>query len=254
MKKLLLLIVLGLFTIINVEAKEYEKSFEQANAAYDSGDYIKASQLYSDILSDDYVSSEIYYNLGNCYSKMDKLALSILYYNRAALLDPSDENIKYNLEIATTKTTNRIEQLPEFFLQTWTESIRQMFSSNQWAIIGLVMLAIMLASIVIFYFSNKSFVRKLMFAFSVTALFVMILSFVFSSTQKQIILSSNVAIVMNNAVAVKSSPSQGGTDLFILNEGAKVEVKEVVGDWSEVILESGNMGWLKTATIEYIRP
>ncbi len=32
--------------------------------------------------------ADIYYNLGNCYYKTDRLALAILNYERAALLDP----------------------------------------------------------------------------------------------------------------------------------------------------------------------
>lgn len=254
MKKFLLLILFSLLAISGLEARQSEEEFEQANVVYDSGDYLKASQLYLEMLNGDYVSSEIYYNLGNCYSKMDNLAMSILYYNRAALLNPSDENIQYNLEIATTKTTNRIDKLPQFFLKAWFVSVSHMFSSNTWTINGLVMLAVMFASVVIFYFSNRSIIRKVMFSLFLVSLILTISAFVFSSNQKYNIQNSNVAIVMENDVAVKSSPSDGGTDLFILNEGAKIQVREVMGKWSEIVIESGNSGWLENAKIKYIRP
>ncbi|MDR1585512.1 MAG: SH3 domain-containing protein [Prevotellaceae bacterium] len=57
---------------------------------------------------------------------------------------------------------------------------------------------------------------------------------------------------MVGVVVVKSSPDKRGTDLFQLHEGTKVTVKSVLGEWSEVEVGNGNIGWLESAGIEKI--
>lgn len=254
MKKIVLSILFCAVALLAFAKVDKQAQFSEASTAYAEGDYIKAAQIFNAILTKDEVSSEIYYNLANCYFKQDKLALAILNYNRALLLSPSDENIKHNLEIAETKTTNRIEQLPQFFLEKVVVYLRQLLSSNQWAVWALVILSVAITCMICFYFSHRSWVRKITFTTALVSIIFFAVAISFSSSQKSIIMDSNMAIVMQNAVAVKSSPSQGGTDLFVLNEGVKVDVVEKVGEWSEVVVASGNSGWLQTKTIQYIKP
>lgn len=255
MRKIVLSIIFCLVAVATLYAETDKKTqWSEANAAYAKGDYVKAAQIFNSILSADEVSGEVYYNLANCYFKQDKLALAILNYNRALLLSPSDENIKYNLEIAETKTTNRIEQLPQFFLKKWVTTLSQLLSSNQWAVWALVMMFIFLTSTIVFYFASRTWIRKSTFSMGLMSIVLFVVAVSFSSKQKRVVMDSNVAIVMQNAVAVKSSPSAGGTDLFVLNEGVRVEVKESIGEWSEVVVASGNSGWLQLSAIEYIKP
>ena len=51
---------------------------------------------------------------------------------------------------------------------------------------------------------------------------------------------------------MKSSPSESGTDLFVLHEGTKVYLMDRVGEWSEIRLEDGNRGWIPTDKLEII--
>lgn len=255
MKKLILFVFLSLLTNLEVSASsDSEKKWNEANEAYSQKNYIEAERLYSSLLIDEYISSDVYYNLGNCYFKMNKLALAILNYNRALLLDPSNEDIEYNLKIATTQTTNRIDELPQFFLKRWIINLQQFLSSDVWAIYGLITLAVLLINVLTFIFSRRSWIRKLTFSLSITSLILIIFMFTFSSNQKANVIDSGIAIVMINSVAVKSSPSESGTDLFILNEGASVTVLENLGEWCEIVIASGNTGWISRSDIEYIRP
>jgi len=60
------------------------------------------------------------------------------------------------------------------------------------------------------------------------------------------------AIIMSPSVVIKSTPSESGTDLFILHEGTKVKVLDNVSGFSQVELSDGRQGWMKTADIEMI--
>ena len=255
MKNLIIFIFFSLFAITTLQAKSnYKEIWHQANAAYAQENYVKAGQLYSSLVDGENISSDVYYNLGNCYFKQDELALAILNYNRALLLDPSNNDAKYNLEIATTQTTNRIEVLPTFFFNDWLVALKQSLSSDGWAFMSLIAVLLVGSMYILFYFSRKPAIRKISFSLCVLAVILFLLSLGFSISSRNNIKNSKVAIVMNNAVPVKSSPSDGGTDLFVLNEGAKVIVNETLGDWSEVTIESGNSGWLNHSVIQYIKP
>ena len=60
------------------------------------------------------------------------------------------------------------------------------------------------------------------------------------------------AIVFAATVPAKSSPSESGTDLFVLHEGTKVVILDKVSDWYEVKISDGNRGWLPSSSIEII--
>ncbi len=255
MKKIFLFLVFSFVILVNLNAKpDFRKEWQEANGAYTAGDYLKASQLYSLMINEKWQSVDVYYNIANCYYKMDNLAKAILYYNRALLLDPSNEDIQHNLRIAETQTTNRIEKLPDFFVVRWIDSLNRIMSSNAWAGLSIFVFALIFVSFIMFFFSRKVWLRKTFFSMSLVAVVVFIVSVLFATNQKNKITNSNTAIVMKNSVAVKSSPSDGGTDLFVLNEGAKINVRETLGEWSEVVIESGNTGWLNNSVIEYIKP
>ncbi|MFV0398385.1 MAG: SH3 domain-containing protein, partial [Bacteroidales bacterium] len=60
------------------------------------------------------------------------------------------------------------------------------------------------------------------------------------------------AVIFAPSVAIKSTPDQNGTDLFILHEGTTVEIKSKLGSWTEIELADGNVGWIEQNKMEII--
>ena len=75
---------------------------------------------------------------------------------------------------------------------------------------------------------------------------------IFASDQKDEMINRKHAIVFDTTVTVKRSPDASGTDLFVLHEGTNVTVKSTLGEWSEIELEDGNVGWMPSKDIEKI--
>lgn len=94
-------------------------SVAQADSAYIQGDWLTAIGMYEDIIENQGVNPTLYMNLGNAWLKMDEVAKAILYYERAYLLDPSDDDIKFNLELARTKTVDKVNPVNELFIVVW---------------------------------------------------------------------------------------------------------------------------------------
>ena len=71
----------------------------------------------------------------------------------------------------------------------------------------------------------------------------------FSYNQKESIENHKSAIVFVPTVNIKSSPDEKGTDIFVLHEGTKVDIRDEVGNWKEIRLSDGNTGWIKTSDL-----
>ena len=64
----------------------------------------------------------LYYNLGNAYYRMDDITHAVLAYERALLLSPGDTDVRFNLQMARSKTIDKIVPESEMFFVTWRNS------------------------------------------------------------------------------------------------------------------------------------
>lgn len=237
--------------IVTTNSLEITKT--QADSAYINNDFASAIEMYEQILKDNGESSDIYYNLGNSYYKIDHIAKAILNYEKALLLNPGDGDIRFNLEMAQSKTVDKVVPISEMFFVTWIKSLINTSSEKGWSKVGIISFIIMLVAITMYLFSKKIVWKKVGFIIALFMLFICVLANVFASTQKTEIQKHESAIIMAPSVTVKSTPNEGGTDLFIIHEGRKVTIKDnTMKDWKEIQLEDGNAGWVPTSVIEVI--
>lgn len=224
----------------------------EGDSAYMRDDYASAIQIYENLLKKG-EAAEVYYNLGNSYYKAGDIAKAILSYERALLLQPGNADIRANLEIARSKTIDKVVPVPEIFFVSWAKSLINCMSIDAWAKLGVVFFILLLVSLYLFFFSKQSVWKKTGFIAGLVLLAFVILSNVFASQQKSELTNRNDAIVLSPSVTVRSTPSDSGTSLFILHEGHKVEIKDnSMREWKEIRLEDGKVGWVPTFAIEVI--
>ena len=199
------------------------------------------------------ISSDIYYNLGNCYYRMDDMTRAVLNYERALLLSPGDRDVRLNLQLARSKTIDKIVPESEMFFVTWYRSLVNLMSVDGWARTAIVSLVVALILALLYLFSDRIWLRKLGFFGSILLLLTFALSNLFAYQQKQALVHRSGAIIIHSAVNVKSTPAHNGTDLFILHEGTKVTITDdSMNDWKEIRVADGKEGWLQTKDIEII--
>lgn len=229
-----------------------QSNLEQANTAYSEGKFEEALGFYQQALTESGASAEVYFNIGNSYYKLNQVANSILYYERALLFDPADKDIRFNLEIAKLKAVDRIEPVGEFFLTKWRHSIQNLMSTNNWAYFSIVCFVLLIVCAFMFFFARIIALKKVGFFAGLVLLILVIFGNVFSYNQKKKLTNRNSAIIFSPTTTIKSSPDNSGTDLFILHEGTKVEIKSTLGNWSEIETADGNVGWIQSTEIEKI--
>lgn len=227
--------------------------WDRANTAYVNGDYNRAIATYDSILVAGYSGKKLYYNLGNSYFKKQMIGKSILNYNRALLLDPSDTDVKHNLMIANNYVKDNIDKLPEFFVTTWMRAWRSSLSSNAWAATSLALLAVTLGAVLVYLLSGRLVLRKTGFYVALLGVFLTVCSIVFAASEKRKQLSTNDAIIMLSSAPVKSSPDKSSKDIFILHEGTKVDIVSSLGEWCEIVIADGKKGWILETSVETIR-
>ena len=235
-------------------AESYPDSLWKAGvAAYTEGDFASALQDWEEIRSAGLVSKELYYNLGNAYFKTGEIAQSILWYERAIKLDPSDADIRHNLDYARSLTQDRIDEVPEIFFEQWGHALCYLLPSNTWAVLCLVFLAAAIAMALLFLLGSTAGRRRAGFFVGIACLILAFLGWDFAQWQRQEALAQDRAIVMRPVSSVKSSPSaESAKDLFILHEGTRVKILDNVGSYTNIELGDGRQGWIPAGDIEVI--
>ncbi|MBI4548877.1 MAG: tetratricopeptide repeat protein [Ignavibacteriae bacterium] len=233
-------------------AQEAERQFEQANQLYRSGEYQKAAALYEQIILNGYEDPTLYYNLANAYFKLKSIPAAILNYERSFRLSPNDDDISYNLRLANLHVVDKIESIPRLFFIDWWWAFINIFSSDEWVIVGIISLWSAVLAGGIYLVIRPVLLRRISFVVSSLAVLVCLVSFVGAYQRIHRERSENSAIVFSPSVSVKSSPDEQSTDLFVLHEGVKVELVDTIGEWKKIRLTDGKIGWVEQEHLQVI--
>lgn len=252
-----LLIILSFALSFNLFASSdlsdlYKPMLDGAFQNYKKGYYQEALEGYLKIEKIGFSSAYLYYNIGNCYFRLHNIAKAILYYERAQLLNPSDIDISHNLQFANTMVSDKINELPEPFYVTWYNSYTHIYSANVWAWLSILAFIISLSLIYFNFLTSQILTARIFKTLSMIFFFIFVLSVfpAFSSYHNQV--AHDKAIIMTDAVEVKSSPDDSGTILFVIHEGTKVKISDKFDEWVEIRLADGNTGWIKLKDLERI--
>lgn len=226
-----------------------ETLFEEANSAYQNGNYEEAVSKYESILENGETSAEVYYNLGNAHYKLNHIAPSIYYYERALQLKPGDEDIKNNIEFARNMAIDDIEAVDQSGLKHWLNRTISVFRFSTWAVLGILFSVLFVALFLFYYFSGRPLYKRLLFAGATLSMVLCILSVVFAFQQRSYIQNNEFAIVFSEEAEVRNEPNMRGDSSFELHEGTKARVVEDYQEWSRIELANGAQGWIKTSDL-----
>ncbi len=226
---------------------------EIGDSAYAKGDYPAAIEVYEALLANQGIAPEVYYNLGNAYYKSSEIGKAILNYERALQLDPSDNDIRFNLELARSKAVDKVDEGFRLFLTEWIEGLLNIASMGSWAYIAIGSFVVMLIMLLLLFFGKSVALRKTAMGCSVLMLIITLFSNYAAMSHYSNLTSRDMAIVMSPTVTAKSTPDNSGTSLFVIHEGRKVKVcDDSMKEWKEIELEDGTVGWVPASSLEII--
>ena len=225
---------------------------QNADNEYAKKNYTQAIADYQELLKDG-VSADIYYNLGNAYYRTDNITQALLAYERAHLLSPGDADIRFNLEMARSKTIDKITPQSEMFFVTWYKALVNLMSVDGWAYTACLSLLIAIIAMLFYLFHGNDKVRAGGFYASITFIVIFILTNIFAFEQRDLLINRTGAIITSPAVTVKNGPSANAGSAFVIHEGTRVDIiDKSLANWRSIRLADGREGWITTKQLEEI--
>ena len=241
-KILQVIVVIGIFTLI-LPGQDIDYLFQKANDAYQQENYTEAIKLYESIVAHGKESGELYYNLGNAYYKTDQIGRAILFYEKAKILMPDDENLDFNLKLANVKVKDRIQVPPDSFIVKLHQGFINLFSLNTWALLFslfvLFAVIVFLLTVMLPAVQLKS-VKNIIFI----CLILAIISLYPTWKKYQSEALTSKAVVLEPVAEVYAAPDAESTMLFNIHEGTTFSILDSDGNWYKIELIDGKQGWI----------
>ena len=232
---------------------QVEVVFDEGNALYNQGNYAEAIEKYTSIINNGSESAELYYNLGNAYYKINEIANSIFYFEKSLLLDPNNNETINNLSFSQNMTIDRIETVPVNQVSKFISKFTNLFDYNTWFLISILFEFLSLIVFSLYLFNKNSNTKKRYFSIGSIFLFCFIIFLILGVNLKSEYKKNNPAILFDSRISFKSEPNERSEELFLLNEGTKVNVLEKINEWSLIELSNGSKGWILNSTYQLIK-
>lgn len=225
--------------------------FDAGNGAYEQGRFQDAAAAYEKILGYGIGDPRVLYNLANAYFKMGRLGAAILHYERALRLDPSDGDVRDNLEYARglirdivteAEIPYPVKVVKNFLDGLSTDLVTALFLAVYFAAGGLVG-ALPLSRA----YATR---RALGYGAAAAGLAVIVMGLALGHKIEQT--TAARAIVMEDKVNVLSGPAADNTVLFTVHEGARLEVRNRRDGWYQVSLPNAMSGWVPSTAVEQV--
>tara|TARA_B110001452_G_scaffold90276_1_gene74231 strand:- start:1097 stop:1885 length:789 start_codon:yes stop_codon:yes gene_type:complete len=224
--------------------------FEEGNTAYNNGDFFKAVTLYEQTLLTGKHSASLYFNLGNAYYRLNKVAESIYNYEKAKQLDPENVDFKVNSAFAKNMTIDAIEPLPESQLSQVQNSLYALASTSIWSKIVVLFVWLFAIFFSIYLLNKTTKLKRLFFVLSLFSLILFLSSFTikfFANAEQE---NKKYAIIFSNEINIWSEPNLRAEIQFTLHEGTKVELLDSLDEWEKIRIANGSEGWIKNASLK----
>ncbi|WP_299223081.1 tetratricopeptide repeat protein [uncultured Psychroserpens sp.] len=247
------LIYIVAFLLSGLLYAQNSQVFEEANALYNNANYTEALEKYNTILETEVHSAELYYNIANAHYKLNHIAPSIYYYEKALLLKPNDKDIKNNIAFARNMTVDAIDTVPEVGLTKLIKNVTNLMGFDAWGKTAIILVICFVLLFISYYFTYSTAKKRIAFVSSLACLMLALIALAFAFHKFQLVKKDQPAIVFAQEAKIKSEPNLRSTESFILHEGTKVQVLDTVDNWKKIKLSDGKTGWVMNDDIRILK-
>jgi tetratricopeptide (TPR) repeat protein len=227
--------------------------FEEGNRLYQQEEFQEAIAAYRAVLEAGWESAALHYNLANAHFKVGDLGRAILEWERALVLAPADPDAQANLELARSLTVDAVEPLPRFWLigavSWWVDLIPRGILI---ALVGSAWLALA-AGLGVRILARADGGARWGARVAVAATVLVLVLGVNLLVRELDLGRPDRGVILADVVPVRSAPAaEDDLTLFEIHEGTRVRIDQRAGEWAEIVLDDGKVGWVQAEVFEVI--
>lgn len=219
-----------------------DATFRKANQLYTNGRYREAAALFKKLLPQaKWENFALFYNLGNCYFRLQSYGLALTYYRKAQRLQPNHLNLLHNVHLIFQrlgKAEPRDNVRVKFLFWYYLLNLKQIFY-----------VVVIFTSLFLFFWAvyirrSTRGLRGLKWPLAALATLSVVLWFSLGIKlyQERVITQG---VITQNIVTARSGYGDQFEPLFKLTVADEVKVKEKL----EVTTPNGKQMWLKVEAI-----
>jgi hypothetical protein len=219
----------------------YKENWKRGTEHYMQKQYDSAAWYFEQVAALSPQNAEVYYNLGNTYYRLNRIAPAVLNYQRALNIDPDYKEAKDNLAITQARISHTITPTEDIFFITWWKSLTAHTKATGWAVAALITFILIIASVWVRKYQKGGYrlpVQVPGILGFICACFLM-LGFVAAGNKQR---SPGAVVIESDAPLMNYQ--QKGKPIALIPEGTTVEVAGEKDMWVEVVLPDGRSGWL----------
>lgn len=216
---------------------------QEAQQAYQSGDYPRAMQRWEELRSLGYFNGPIFYNLGNAAWQLGQGGRARWYFLRGVALDPRNDALRHNLKFVEDKLGLNKGELPDGplgYLQSlpwWKLSVNFFEILRAAAILSLIYFGILFLK----KRGGNSASPWIKWGLGIP----LILLFGLVLFQGKRLYFNRDSVVLNPGTPLLSAPSLEAASGQTLAEGQIVRVQKKQGDFRLVKVPQSNPAWVE---------
>ena len=220
---------------------------DSARALYDRGLYSAALEKYEALIQSEVHESQLYLNIGNCYTRLGELGEAKVYFERALLHNPVNESARHNLNWINLRITESILEPQEELIHWVSGGARSFLLPEYWIILSWFFILVTLFMLILRRTRMDGLTWRWPFATTALAAAFIIIAQVS-------VPSSQLAIVTKRNSVGCSEPSNDSNQILILNEGSSGIVIKEEHNWSCIKFSNGQLAWFSKNDWEMVLP
>ncbi|GEM_PF-1704051 len=239
------LVFLFAFLPLYASTLNLNTQFTKANKLYNEKKYKEALKVYNSIKKSlekkDLKSFKLYFNLGCTYYRLNDIANSRLYFEKAKRIHPLNKELETNLSLIVSKLKDREKNIKDGFFVAFFKKIYLSFSLNTLTILS-ILFFFMIFIFIAMLLSGRFDKKKSYYGIGVSLLLFLIFFSLFYSRYQ--FTFAKEGIVFSQTLEVFSEPNTSSTVLFKIHKGTKVKEGEEINGYVHIYLPDGLNGWI----------
>ncbi len=232
------------------DAEDATGTFDTATSLLGEGRYEEALAQYKSVQSMGLSSAALWHNMGIAYYRLNHLGHAILYFERAARVDPEHEAIQHSLRVARERQVDSFSSLPRPFWRTMQTAVLDAVSTRAWFILGLVFIygAMTLYLAQVFDRIRIPLGRSIHVILPVVGGICVLVALSSSMWPPR----PETAVIVASEATLVEQADPAAPPVRVVHEGLTVQVRTQTPEWVLVQLSNGTRGWVPAETLESI--